>query len=231
MIFAIETSAAIASLALVRHHSVLALVQTSGELRHSEAIFAMAEKLLARYDPSRRRIKGIAVSIGPGMFTALRVGLSLAKGMALTLGVPVAAVNTLDALAASINTDVRFLAPAINAGRGDVYLGLYEKRRGALRRISRYHLVKAGGIARLLRRRTLVFGPALEVFKEVMLEAGAGKIVLAQANVLAPPASVVGRLGAEQLEAGEAADLETLEPFYIKEPDAVANKDRQTQRR
>lgn len=231
MIFAIETSAAAASLALVQGGLTLVELRTSGKIKHSEAIFPMAARLLDRHDPDRRRVKGIAVSIGPGMFTALRVGLSLAKGMALTLGIPVVAVNTLDALAASVSTDARLLAPVINAGRGDIYLAVYERRGGTRHRLGRYHLVKAESIVRFTRRETLVFGPALEAVRGVVLEAGRGKIVLAEIHLPAPPASVVGRLGEARLKAGDIANLDTLEPFYIKEPDAIARGNRQAQRR
>lgn len=126
MIFGIETSTVQGSLSLIEKGEVIQEIKMTGSLRHAETIFGVAETMLRKYERGKHKLRGIGVSIGPGMFTALRVGLALAKGLGLTRDLPVVGVNTLDALAQSVSTSCPFLMPLISAGRGEVYMALYE---------------------------------------------------------------------------------------------------------
>ncbi len=232
MIFGIETSTPQASLALVKGTRIVCEVRTSGEVRHSDTIFQIADGMLTEYDPERNKIRGIAVSIGPGMFTALRVGLTLAKGLAYAIGAPLVGVNTLDAMACSVSTPMPNLCPLVPAGRGDLYCALYRNAKGRPKLISPYLLVKPEQIVRRIRmKEALVFGPGLEIFKDVLRSCVKNRIRFAEKNILAPPASVVARIGEEKLARGITDDLDRLEPFYLKKPDVLTAKDRKYKRR
>ncbi len=245
MIFGIETSTAQASLALVgpirksvtsdsvvqTEISVICEMKTSGSVRHSEAIFSIAFDMLNRFDLERRKVDGIAVSIGPGMFTALRVGLALAKGLAIVLKAPIVSINTLDALARSITTSISFLLPLIDASRGDVYAALYNNLNGIPVRKSPYLLTGPQEVDRLITDETLIFGPGLETFGRILHSKLKSTAVFAKKNILAPPASIIAKIGAEKLAIGKIDEPEDIEPFYIKEPDALAYRSKKTNRR
>ncbi len=95
---------------------------------HQERLAPMAGEILAEADLGFLAIDRIGVTIGPGSFTGLRVGLAFAKGVSLALDRPCVGVGTLEALAASVAEDAP-MAAVIDAGRGRVYLQLFERRR------------------------------------------------------------------------------------------------------
>ncbi len=230
MILGIETSTARASLALIKGPEVIIERKITGEVRHSESIFPEVVEMLDHFDFKRNNLRGIAVSIGPGMFTALRVGLALAKGLGLALNVPVIGVNTLDALARSVCTSLPYLLPLIDAGRGDVYLALYRNSSGRPRLLKDYHLIKIEQIDAFLKNKVLIFGPGLEVFNEIIQDKARGRLVCFEHKLLAPSASIIAQIGAEELAQGHYANFEELEPFYIKQPDAVIRRNKKTNR-
>jgi tRNA threonylcarbamoyladenosine biosynthesis protein TsaB len=109
---AFDTATEVATCALVRDGDVL------GErVSRAATILADAEELLKERDLGARELDALAVGIGPGSFTGLRIGLALARGLGLALGIPTAGVSTLDALAAGAPGAV----PVIDAKRGEVF--------------------------------------------------------------------------------------------------------------
>jgi tRNA threonylcarbamoyladenosine biosynthesis protein TsaB len=119
LILAFDTATDVATSALVSDGEVL------GE-RTSRAVTVLedVDALLRQAGAQTRELEGIAVGIGPGSFTGVRIGLATARGLALALGVPVAGVSTLDALAAGAPGAV----PVIDARRGEVFVLLKEPR-------------------------------------------------------------------------------------------------------
>jgi len=119
LILAFDTATEVATSALVFDGEVL------GE-RTSRAVTVLedVDALLRQAGAQTRELEGIAVGIGPGSFTGVRIGLATARGLALALGVPVAGVSTLDALAAGAPGAV----PVIDARRGEVFVLLEEPR-------------------------------------------------------------------------------------------------------
>src|SRR5215510_7378023 len=93
-ILALETSTLAGSVALLEGGRVVGSSLLDIALTHSERLMAMVDRLLSDCGQDIARVDGLAVSIGPGSFTGLRVGVATAKGLALTLGIPVAAVPT-----------------------------------------------------------------------------------------------------------------------------------------
>src|SRR5277367_540029 len=94
---------------------------------HQERLAPMTRDLMARAGLNFAALDRIGVTVGPGSFTGLRVGLAFAKGLAFALGQPCVGVGTLEALAASLGADGP-TAAVIDAGRGRVYLQLFEGR-------------------------------------------------------------------------------------------------------
>lgn len=128
----IESSTDTCSVALTGDCSVLASYEERGTRRHAELLGGFVEKALAAARQQERKVEAVAVSIGPGSYTGLRIGLSMAKGLAYSLRVPLIGVSTLQLLATSvmfahhgIDLDSRF-APMIDARRMEVYTAAYD---------------------------------------------------------------------------------------------------------
>lgn len=137
MILAIETATDVCGAALVHQKRVLASSVIGERNLHSEKLMPMVDDVVRRGGPAVTRLDGIAVSIGPGSFTGLRIGLSTAKGLALGMGLPLLPVPTLDALAfqglrLGSTADNSWIVATIDAKRGEAFYGIYRIVAGVL---------------------------------------------------------------------------------------------------
>lgn len=162
-------------------------------------------------------IGAIAVSIGPGMFTSLRVGLGLAKGIAFACGTPVVAVNTLDAIGLEPSRQGQRIAAVVNAYRGEVYAAFYERGR----RVSGYELTTPDEFVATAGAGTIVVGPGVGVIADARQDHAA--IELRCGEAYWPSAVKVVASGLERIRNGDFDDIEFLEPYYIKKTDAERN--------
>ena len=183
----------------------------------------LVERVLAEAGLALADVEGIAVSIGPGSFTGLRVGLALAKGIAFAGGLPLVGVSTLEALARVVDAEPgTTICAALDARKREVYAALFAVETGGPRQLTPdLALAPAALAARLPRPCTLV-GDAGEVYGE---ELGAHARLLPFATHH-PRGGVIARLGGARLAAGEADDLGTLEPVYVRAPDAELPRSR-----
>ncbi|GGB11207.1 tRNA (adenosine(37)-N6)-threonylcarbamoyltransferase complex dimerization subunit type 1 TsaB [Macrococcus hajekii] len=104
---------------------VLAEFNSAKKINHSVTLMPMIEKILQHADLDTEALEGITVSSGPGSYTGLRIGVTVAKTLAYTLGIPLYSVSSLKVLAATARMDEILLVPVIDARRKAVYSGIY----------------------------------------------------------------------------------------------------------
>ena len=163
----------------------------------------------------------IAVSIGPGMFTSLRVGLSLAKGFAIARGTPVVAVNTLDVIGIPLGFVNHHVLAVINAYHDEIYAALYSNGE----RLSDYLLTTPEKIGDLIHGTTYIVGSGVSVIKEGRTAFKRSEVIFVDDTFLLPDASKTVALALPRIEDGRFDDPERLEPFYIKKTDAEKHYD------
>ncbi len=129
MILAIDTSTARLGLAVFSGTEVLAEHCWSSPNRHTVSLAPAVDELLTNLEIEKKKLKALAVALGPGSFTSLRVGLSFAKGVSLGLGIPVIGVPTLDITASQQALAEMPLCAFLQAGRGKLAASFYEIRR------------------------------------------------------------------------------------------------------
>ncbi|MBI4236690.1 MAG: tRNA (adenosine(37)-N6)-threonylcarbamoyltransferase complex dimerization subunit type 1 TsaB, partial [Chloroflexi bacterium] len=161
---------------------------------------------------------GLVVAAGPGSFTGLRVGMAVAKGLALALGIPLVGVGTLEASAYPFAWSTLPVWAMVDAGRGEVAAACFQTRRGAWRKVWAEAVVSPEELVAAVSGRALFCGevpPAVEA----LLHDRLGR------RALLPPglhrirrAGYLGRLGWERLQRGEADDPATLAPLYLRRP-------------
>ncbi len=129
LVMGLDTALQRCSVAILENDGVLARKAVGMERGHAEALAPMAAEVLAEAGCSVPDLDRIGVVVGPGGFTGLRVALSFARGLAVGTGAPVAGVTSLAALAENIvdAPEGGLMAPVIDARRGQVYAGLYER--------------------------------------------------------------------------------------------------------
>src|SRR5437773_907699 len=118
---AVETSTLAGGAALLDGDLVVGEYVLDIQITHSERLMATIDRLLVDAGWSVRDLEGLAVSVGPGSFTGLRIGLSTVKGLALALAIPIAAVPTLDAMAAMLPFAALPVVPVLDARKREVY--------------------------------------------------------------------------------------------------------------
>lgn len=124
---AIETSSPRLSLALGDDERLIQAMDGRLEWRHTEALFSSLKRMLSRARWPIQSLTGVAVSIGPGSFTGIRIGLAVARALGQSLKIPVVGVSSLELIAAGAATRAIFRSPRIDALRGNVFAGLYRK--------------------------------------------------------------------------------------------------------
>ena len=218
-ILGIETATLTGGAALLDGERVVGEVTLSVALQHSERLLAMVDRLLGDCGWTLAALDGIAVSIGPGSFTGLRVGLATAKGLAFASGLPIVPVPTLDALAASLPFADAPVCPLLAARKGEVYVSLYRWADARMERLWDYLALPPAEAARRLTAPVIVLGDGVEACRPHLAALGPGVRTAPPARRL-PSAAVVGQLGAERLAAGETADADALVPLYLRPPEA-----------
>jgi len=133
LILHIETATDVCSVALAKNAKILSIVESSGVYHHAENLTGYIRKVLDEATVSFKELSAVAVSIGPGSYTGLRIGLSTAKGMCYAGKIPMITVSTLDNMAEGMRMKLQeklskdhFLCPMIDARRMEVYLALYD---------------------------------------------------------------------------------------------------------
>jgi tRNA threonylcarbamoyladenosine biosynthesis protein TsaB len=186
--------------------------------------------LLSKYGYGVKDLGGFAAASGPGSFTGLRVGLSAIKGLAETLHKPIATVSVLEALASLADRDGK-IAAAMDAGRKEVFLGIYQKNAAASAEKSGPQSGPHSDHILLVQREELLtqqdFLATLSTKRPtVIITSDAGIAELAAAShssvvvVTAPGSEVVARIGAGKLLAGETVSVEALDANYLRRSDA-----------
>ena len=221
-ILAIDTASSVSSVAVASEGKLQAEVTVEAGRTHSETLLSHIEGALSFAGVERSALTGVAVSIGPGSFTGLRIGLATAKAIAYGLGIPLVGVSTLAALALAVPvSDVHTLA-LMDAQKGNAYAGLYEWRDGSLHEVRPVRVAPlAEAIAEAADRgKPVLLTGDLAVKKRARLGNLPDNVTLAPAHLLTARASHVAWLGIARLAAGECDDPRTLEPFYIRRSEA-----------
>lgn len=210
-ILAIETATEVCGVALTEAQALVAEYCLNRKNMHNEKLVQTIQQIAADADWPLSSLDCIAVSIGPGSFTGLRIGLSVVKGLAFALDLPVVAVNTLDALAVGNYFWRGQICSVIKAREGELYVARYENE-DRFRRISDYEIIETSNFSDLLKEQTLVVAnPA--ALADLLHSSHA---VFAPATASLASARYIAELGCEKFRTHETENIESLEPFYLK---------------
>ncbi|HET7875010.1 MAG TPA: tRNA (adenosine(37)-N6)-threonylcarbamoyltransferase complex dimerization subunit type 1 TsaB [Methylomirabilota bacterium] len=218
-VLALETATLAGGAALVENGRVVGQCLLNITLTHSERLMAVVDRLLQDCGWEPKHVEGLAVSVGPGSFTGLRVGVATAKGLALALGVPVAPVPTLDAMAALLPFADAPVCPILDARKGEVYLSRYHWNGSAMERDWDYLALPPEAAARRLEPPVIVLGDGVPACRPYLDRHGPGIRTAPAAQSLPSPA-VVGQLGHAMLEAGQGVSGDQLTPLYLRPSEA-----------
>ncbi|WP_441561215.1 tRNA (adenosine(37)-N6)-threonylcarbamoyltransferase complex dimerization subunit type 1 TsaB [Colibacter massiliensis] len=222
MFLAIETSSLVSSVALLHEKTLRAEVTVQAKLTHSEQLMPHIADMLQKAAVHKNDIDGIAVSVGPGSFTGLRIGLATAKGLSFARKIPLAGIETPRVLAWNFVDSAKAVCPLIDAQKGNVYVSLYAWHDGVLTEIEPVSVAPATDvIARFVGSKDDVFfcGDGALKFAAAIESAG-GPCRLAPPHMVIPRAGALALAAAERFAAGDTDDCMTLTPAYKRRSEA-----------
>lgn len=226
LILGIETAAVQVGCAIGGHEGVLASFHAARRRRHVEALVPAIEFTCQQAGVELRELGAVAVDIGPGLFSGLRVGVTTAKTLAQALRLPMIGVASLDLLAFPVRHSSRLIVPVIDARRGEVFYACYRQVPGGVQNLSGYEIGSPDDLASELVAKgedaLLVGDGALRYSAE--LSRVAGSHIAGPPNVYPSAAALVALAHAKALRE-EFVSPSKLEPLYLRRTDAELNWD------
>ena len=233
LILGIDSSTEMAAIALLDDEKIIGEINLALYRKHSERLLPNIAHLFAESDYSINDIDGIAVTIGPGSFTGLRIALSTVKGFTQALKIPVVGLSTLEVLAYNLNTVEGLLVPIIDARRERVYTALFnnylkdkdfrKKRAWDDTTLSLEELAAELKLIDSIENKKVYFtGNGVEEYKNLINDLDL-KTVFAFPSFNNPRGAVVAELGKNYFENGISHKVADLTPNYLKKPQAEIN--------
>lgn len=223
-VLGIDTATMVCGIGLADQGRIVAEMNLHTRKTHSERLMPMIQQMIADAELTPQDLSGIAVSIGPGSFTGLRIGITTAKSMAFALRVPVVGIPTLEALAAQFPYSGYLICPIIDAQKGNVYTALYRTDGGYPQRINEYQVLSMNdAVQHMLScgQPVIITGEISEFHDQVQNAVDTSSILhLAPASHRMPRGSIIAALGLRQLLKGQGEDPDTLTPFYLRRSEA-----------
>ena len=216
LLLALDTATEKGSLALLAGDSVLGELSLETPGTYLQHLLPGVESLLQGAGRRLEELSAIGVSQCPGNFTGLRIGLATAKALAWALGCPLAAVSTLEVLAAQFPLQSRPVGVVMDAKRSEVYLGLFlcpDHQPQALGDPVRLALADLPGH---LQPPLLLTGPGVTSYEEFFTQNLPPDILLAPPEMRYPRAPTLARLARRRLEQGLVTSPQNLVPTYLR---------------
>jgi tRNA threonylcarbamoyladenosine biosynthesis protein TsaB len=225
MILAVNTTTRQFGLALMdMQGTVLAEYLILPRERHFGGFMPAVHALMQSTNVGMEEIQMIAVAIGPGSFTGMRVGLAMAKGMIQGLKIPIIGVSSLEALASQVIYANYPVCPIIDSRKGEVFTALFHwTDDGKMVRTREDTCLRIEDLGSMATETTIVLGNDFNRQSPLIKKALGAEAVLAQAHLWNLRASAVGTLGLKRFLAQDFDDPQDLVPIYLRPPDIRPN--------
>lgn len=222
LILGIETATEQVGVAIGGHEGVIATFEVTRGRRHAETLTPAIEFVCRQADIELAEIGCIAVDVGPGLFTGMRVGLAAGKALAQALRIPMIGISSLDLLAFPCRHTDRVVVPVIDARKGEVFWSMYRQVPGGVQQVVPATVGPIDElVADLLARsqEVLCIGDGAERYRDEILEGYRCEI----APPVHPPVGALVQLAHSRALREEWVRPNEIEPIYLRAPDAQIN--------
>ena len=221
LILGIETATIQVGCAIGGHEGVLASFHAAKGRRHVETLVPAIEFVCRQAHVELSEIAAIAVDVGPGLFSGLRVGVATAKAMALALRIPTVGVASLDLLALPVRYSNRLIVAVIDARRGELFYAFYRQVPGGVQRLSAYQTGTAEDLASDLLAKgddCLLVGDGAVRYQDVLGEVARSEV--AEVGNAYPSAASLVELAHPRAMREQFVPAAELQPLYLRRSDA-----------
>ena len=222
-ILGIDTSAKFCNLSLIEDEDIIVEhAINDSRKKHSSILVPTIKDLLKTIDLKIEEINGIAVSIGPGSFTGLRIGLCVAKGLCYARSLPLLGIPTLDAMAFPLKEIPYLICPVLESKKDEIYDVVFRGGE-SLQRIMDYKCEDIQSLlARLspLKEKKIFLGDGIKKYRDIIKEKIGKDALFIDSQLNLPVATSIAFLGLNKIKKGEEDDISTLSPFYLRKSEA-----------
>lgn len=215
-LLALDTSSMTATVALFDDNKLIGEYTLNHKRSHSQKLMPMIEEIIKSCDLTPKEIDAFAVSLGPGSFTGLRIGIATVTAMAQALDKMVVGVPTLEALAFNLFNSEGLVCPIIDAQRDLVYTGVYQWMDGNMMEVVKQQVLHIDELISILKEedeKIFFVGDALEKFQDILKEKLGEQFNIPPRKFLIPSASSVGEVARTKIEQGIISDIT---PIYMR---------------
>ena len=212
-VLAVDTSTMAGGVALLEDARVVGESLLDVRTTHSERLMLAIDRVLTDAGWEARHLDGLAVAVGPGSFTGLRIGVAAVKGLALALQCPIAAVPTLDAMAAAFPWAMHAVCPVLHARKHEVYASLYRWDGSTMRQEWECLALSPEALAARLTEPVIGVGDGAALVPSPW-------VTLARPMRRGASAAALGWLGEERLRRGDTVAPTALVPAYLRPSEA-----------
>lgn len=220
LILGIETATLSGGVALTDEKGLIVDHSWNIRIGRSEYLISIIERIFADSGLTVNALSGVAISIGPGSFTGLRIGLSTGKGLCFALGIPLVTVSTLDAIASTLPYSRYPVCVILDARKKEVYTCLYDTSSGEAVRLTEPEVVAPSVFLKRISQPTLFIGDGTTAYRDEILSILKEKAFFAPPYLICHSSAAVSTLGLRKLVVGQVADIFSVEPFYLRSSEA-----------
>ncbi len=214
MLLAIDTSTAQIGLALYDGATVPGELTWQSRAHHTEQLAPALAELFKRLDVTMEAVKALGVATGPGSFTALRVGLAFAKGMALGRHIPLVGIPTLDIVAAAVPMADCRLAAVLQAGRGRLAVGWYKPTESGWQAVGTAASTPADELEKKIHKQVIVCGEMTAEDRQTLGRKFKNVILASPAQCVRRP-GILAELAWKRWQDGKMDAAASLAPIYL----------------
>jgi len=216
--------AIISSTGCISEHSLIS------SITHSKRLLAAIHAIMQECELEWSDLDGLAVCLGPGSFTGLRIGLTTVKGIAMATGLPLLGVSSLEALASQLPHCNMNICPILDARKQEVYTALYQTATGQLTTEMEPSVIGIEKLTEAITKPTLFTGDGVAVYKEIISTRLAELACFAPPQLIFPRAAALGSLALAQFKTQNFLDPASAAPLYIRPSDAEVNLQKKLQK-
>ena len=221
IILAVETSGRCGSMALVSRNRLIAEYSLDTRSTHSKRLLSGIDWLMKETELSWDQLDAIAVSLGPGSFTGLRIGLSAVKGIAMATNTKMLGVPTLDALACQFPFVSHAICPVIDARKNEVYTARYRfSEAGIIERITGCRAIRPELLLQEIKEPTLFVGDGISIYGDLFKEKLGRLALFPPSQLFFARAAAIGKLALAMWDNNEFIEPAGATPIYIRKSDA-----------
>ena len=220
LVLGIETSTMQGGVALLSERGLLSEYLLNVKATHTERLLPLIDRALRDAGITLRQIEGLAVAVGPGSFTGLRIGLSTAKGLAVAAGKPLVGVSTLEAMAWTLPFCAYPVCPVLDARKGELYCALFRHEGERLIRLMEDAALSPDSLLSWIQGATVFLGDGVTVYGGLLKERLKHLALFPPSGQRTGSAATVAELGRRRLLQGQRDEISELTPRYLRPSEA-----------